>query len=283
MGMSSPEWSRYMHDVIGLQRAARGDQRRGRATDARALPRALPLIDGAVEAVERLADALAARARLVVEPRADRRRARGWRASRGASRRRSRPRRWRRASRRRTSTSRRRGGSASRPSGAPRSRTRERDPLGARGRHARDRDPEPALSAARRHSRARPTSSLVARRADRRAAQRFLTSRHPVANGEQHALDALVVAHAVVEPPDRLRRLVAIVRVGDAPRPERVVGDDQPVVGELRQHRLVVVDVVRLVGVDEDEVERAVELRRSCRAPGRAGTRSGRRRPASSA
>ena len=35
MGMSSPEWSRYMHDVIGLSRASRGDQRRGRASHDR--------------------------------------------------------------------------------------------------------------------------------------------------------------------------------------------------------------------------------------------------------
>ena len=37
MGMSSPEWSRYMHDVDRAPRAAGGDQRRGRAADARAL------------------------------------------------------------------------------------------------------------------------------------------------------------------------------------------------------------------------------------------------------
>ena len=30
MGMSSPEWSAYMHDEIGLARVAGGDQRRGR-------------------------------------------------------------------------------------------------------------------------------------------------------------------------------------------------------------------------------------------------------------
>ena len=49
--------------------------------------------------------------------------------------------------------------------------------------------------------------------------------------------------------------------VDDTARPERVVHDDQPAVGEQRQGRLVVVDVVRLVGVDEDEVEGAVQLR----------------------
>jgi HAD superfamily hydrolase (TIGR01509 family) len=55
MGMSSPEWSRYMHDVIGLREPPEeisaevvrrmGDRYRER----------LPLLPGAVEAVERLA------------------------------------------------------------------------------------------------------------------------------------------------------------------------------------------------------------------------------------
>ena len=34
MGMSSTEWSRYMHDVIGLAEPPDGDQRRGRPADA---------------------------------------------------------------------------------------------------------------------------------------------------------------------------------------------------------------------------------------------------------
>ena len=57
MGMSSPEWSRYMHDVVGL--AESPDEinaevvRRMRERYAAELP----LIDGAVEAVERLAAA----------------------------------------------------------------------------------------------------------------------------------------------------------------------------------------------------------------------------------
>jgi HAD superfamily hydrolase (TIGR01509 family) len=55
MGMSSPEWSRYMHDVIGLAEPP------GEINDEvvrRMLERyrsRLPLIDGAVEAVRRLA------------------------------------------------------------------------------------------------------------------------------------------------------------------------------------------------------------------------------------
>ena len=55
MGMSSVEWSRYMHDVIGL---AETPEEINREVVARMLARyrdELPLIDGAVEAVERLA------------------------------------------------------------------------------------------------------------------------------------------------------------------------------------------------------------------------------------
>jgi len=57
MGMSSVEWSRYMHDVIGL---AETPEEINREVVARMLERyrdGLPLIDGAVEAVERLAGA----------------------------------------------------------------------------------------------------------------------------------------------------------------------------------------------------------------------------------
>ena len=56
MGMSSPEWSRYMHDVIGLPESPA-------EIDAEVVRRMLdryteqlPLVDGAVEAVSRLAD-----------------------------------------------------------------------------------------------------------------------------------------------------------------------------------------------------------------------------------
>jgi HAD superfamily hydrolase (TIGR01509 family) len=55
MGMSSPEWSRYMHDVIGL---AEPPEEINDEVVRRMLERyrvELPLIDGAVEAVRRLA------------------------------------------------------------------------------------------------------------------------------------------------------------------------------------------------------------------------------------
>ena len=55
MGMSSPEWSRYMHDVIGLREspAEISDEVVGRLLARYAV--ALPLIDDAVETVRRLA------------------------------------------------------------------------------------------------------------------------------------------------------------------------------------------------------------------------------------
>lgn len=55
MGMSSPEWSAYMHDEIGLSESP---EEINAEVLARMLDRyraRLPLIDGAVEAVERLA------------------------------------------------------------------------------------------------------------------------------------------------------------------------------------------------------------------------------------
>src|SRR4051794_14998424 len=71
-----------------------------------------------------------------------------------------------------------------------------------------------------------------------------------------------VVQHVLVEAPDRLGSVVRVGRVDDAAAPERVVGGDQAVRGEPLERGLVVVDVARFVGVDEDEVERPVELLR---------------------
>ena len=57
MGMSPPEWSRYMHDVIGLPEAPEEiNAEVVRRMEARYSDH-LPLIDGAVEAVQRLAEA----------------------------------------------------------------------------------------------------------------------------------------------------------------------------------------------------------------------------------
>jgi len=55
MGMSSPEWSRYMHDVIGLPESpAEIDAEVVRRMLDRYMEQ-LPLVDGAVEAVSRMA------------------------------------------------------------------------------------------------------------------------------------------------------------------------------------------------------------------------------------
>lgn len=55
MGMSAPEWSRYMHDVIGLTESpAEIDREVVRRMEAD-YRRSLPLLPGAVAAVERLA------------------------------------------------------------------------------------------------------------------------------------------------------------------------------------------------------------------------------------
>ena len=72
MGMSSTEWSRYMHDVLGVpaepgQISADVVERMIESYRER-----LPLIDGAVEAVERTAERYDSLARHVGEPPADR-------------------------------------------------------------------------------------------------------------------------------------------------------------------------------------------------------------------
>jgi HAD superfamily hydrolase (TIGR01509 family) len=55
MGMSSPEWSRYMHDELGLAEPPEEISAEVVQRMAARYRKRLPLIDGAVEAVERLA------------------------------------------------------------------------------------------------------------------------------------------------------------------------------------------------------------------------------------
>src|SRR3954452_8289174 len=85
--------------------------------------------------------------------------------------------------------------------------------------------------------------------------------RHAVADREHHVHDAIVGLHVVVEARDLAGGVghLRLAELGDLSAVERVVGDDQPAGRELGQHGLVVVDVARLVGVDEDEVQRPVE------------------------
>jgi HAD superfamily hydrolase (TIGR01509 family) len=55
MGMSSPEWSRYMHDVVGLNETPEEISAEVVRRMLAHYRESLPLIDGAVEAVERVA------------------------------------------------------------------------------------------------------------------------------------------------------------------------------------------------------------------------------------
>jgi HAD superfamily hydrolase (TIGR01509 family) len=56
MGMSSTEWSRYMHEVVGLEEAPEEINREVVCRMLERYAERLPLIDGAVDAVRRLAD-----------------------------------------------------------------------------------------------------------------------------------------------------------------------------------------------------------------------------------
>ena len=162
MGMSSREWSRYLHDVVGLREPPEviNDE-----VVRRMLARYeadLPVVPGAVEAVRR---ACRAALRLALASSSNRQlidavlRRPG--ARRSSSRSRSRPRRSRAGSRRPDvylEAARRLGVDA----GAVRRRRGlgERDPRRPRRRHARHRVPEPALPALGGRARARrPTSS----------------------------------------------------------------------------------------------------------------------------
>jgi HAD superfamily hydrolase (TIGR01509 family) len=54
MGMSSPEWSRYMHDMVGLRESPEEINRLVVERMSALYDRYLPLLPGAVQAVERL-------------------------------------------------------------------------------------------------------------------------------------------------------------------------------------------------------------------------------------
>lgn len=57
MGMSAPEWSRYMHDVVGLEESPQEIDELVVEAMLERYATELPLIDGAVDAVRRLAGA----------------------------------------------------------------------------------------------------------------------------------------------------------------------------------------------------------------------------------
>src|SRR5262249_42966275 len=103
----------------------------------------------------------------------------------------------------------------------------------------------------------------------RKGASAFPYQREPVADGEDHALDALVVRDHVVERQDGPRVVVRCLRVGDGATPQRVVDEDHAVAPQTRQYLRVVARVVRLVGVDEREVELLPRRKLSERVAGR--------------
>ena len=79
----------------------------------------------------------------------------------------------------------------------------------------------------------------------------------PVADSQDHVVEAFVLVHSAGEVQDAVGRIVVGGgREGGAVE-EQVVGDDDPARGELGQHEVEVLRVVGLPGVDPHEVERS--------------------------
>ena len=106
MGMSSAEWSRYLHEHAGVPDSPEAINAEVVRRMLDAYRQELPLVDGARRGGAAARGTLAARPRLVLEPAADRHRARARRPRPAASASPSRRRRSRGASRRPTCTSR---------------------------------------------------------------------------------------------------------------------------------------------------------------------------------
>ena len=69
MGMSSIEWSAYLHDDDRARRSApRRSTTRSSGGCSSGIAPTLPLVDGAVDVVRVLAESISARRRLLVEP-----------------------------------------------------------------------------------------------------------------------------------------------------------------------------------------------------------------------
>ena len=195
MGMSSTEWSRYMHETVGLAKAP--DEINDLVVErmAERYRSQLPLLPGAVEAVERVAArwplGVASSSNrvlidLVLELSGLAPRFRATVSSEEVARGKPAPDVYLEAARR----------------------------LGVGRRDARGRDPEPLVPARGRTARARGRRARVARRADA-GDDRGLAlpnQRHAVANGQHHGLDAIVVADVLVEALDRAGRVVVGLR-----------------------------------------------------------------------
>src|SRR5271156_3330502 len=96
---------------------------------------------------------------------------------------------------------------------------------------------------------------LLAKRARERARLLLTHDGETVGDGEHHGLDPRVVRDEVVDLAQRLRVGVLSRFVDDSPAPQHVVEQDESAGTHPLQNFLVVSRVVRLVSVDECEVE----------------------------
>ena len=172
MGMSSPEWSRYMHDVVGLTEPPEEISAEVVARLEALYRERLPLIDGAIEAVRRIGSArplaIASSSNrplidLFLELTGTGDLFRATVSSEEVARGKPAPDVYLEAARRL-------GAAATRLRGDR--GLRERDPLGGRGGHAGACDPEPRLPAERGGARARGRRPRVAGRAHGRSRRR---------------------------------------------------------------------------------------------------------------
>jgi len=271
MGMSSPEWSRYMHEVIGLAEVPEEINAEVVRRMQSRYAQELPLIEGAVEAVRALAaefllgvasssnwpliDAVLSTTELseLFDATVS---SRGGRTGQTGT------------------------GRLPRSGAWPRCRTRsvrgdrglrQQDPLGPRGRHARRRDPEPTLPTPSRCARTGRCRHRVARRADW-ACRRELSRRYTALAVAEHLhrrLADVEVGPGLVVPLVRLPEPVRDLASSHRPRSDssRTIppgGDDSVAVAEtaaaldVNAHCFPSAKPVRLVAGGSADVPGAV-------------------------
>ena len=76
-----------------------------------------------------------------------------------------------------------------------------------------------------------------------------------VGNRHQHRLDPLILGKFLIEGIDGTAGRFLDGRANDFARPEHVVEEDQSVLPDAGQEELVIRFVLRLVGIDENEIE----------------------------
>lgn len=83
-----------------------------------------------------------------------------------------------------------------------------------------------------------------------------------VANGQNHCFDTWVVGYEVVKKEDAAGLIIHLLamEVGNLSVPERVVGNDEAPWLNVVNHKVEIVDIVPLVGIDENQVEVAAKL-----------------------